>query len=200
MLGSHYSTVITTMSTDDSQRPPWSHAVREGLRDGSARVVAYPEPPDSPDARLLLAALDAYLSSLYRPEEQHTHLPPGDVAPGRGTFLVARIEVRDGTGDPGGRAPAVGCGAVRLRDPATAEVKRMWVEPEARRHGVARTLIAALEAHARDLGATRGVLETGVHQVEALPFYRAAGWRQIPCFDEYALTPTSVCFAKDLGR
>ena len=48
----------------------------------------------------------------------------------------------------------VGCGALRLLDPATAEVKRMSTLPTARGRGVARAILSALEAEARWLAAT----------------------------------------------
>src|SRR5260370_41590066 len=67
------------------------------------------------DAMALIAALDAELKSLY-PEEGATHfrLDPAEVAEGAAAFMVA---YRDGV--------PVGCGAVRLIDANTAEVKRM---------------------------------------------------------------------------
>jgi GNAT superfamily N-acetyltransferase len=46
---------------------------------------------------------------------------------------------------------AVGTGALAL-DGAWAELKRMWVIPEARRLGISKIILAALEAHARDEG------------------------------------------------
>jgi putative acetyltransferase len=91
-----------------------------------------------------------------------------------------------------------GCGAIRLLDPTTAEVKRMYVEPDHRGRGVGRAVLASLETAARQLGAERVVLETGVHQVAALSLYRRAGFQQVDCWGEYASSPTSICFAKKL--
>ena len=107
---------------------------------------------------------------------------------GRGTFLVAREDER-----------AVGCGAIRLLDPRTAEVKRMYVEPDRRGAGVGRALLDALEIAARERGVTRLVLETGIHQAAAIALYRRAGFVQIDCWGEYATAPTSVCFEKNLA-
>ena len=72
------------------------------------------------------------------------------MADGNGAFLVAYRDDQP-----------VGCGAVRLIGPATAEIKRMYVEPELRGAGIGRTLVDALEAEARRLGAEQVVLETG---------------------------------------
>jgi len=74
----------------------------------------------------------------------------------------------------------------------------MYVAPEMRGRGIARQVLDHLENEARTMGAKRLVLETGIHQEEAIGLYRAAGFSAVECFDEYAGTPTSVCFAKEL--
>jgi len=147
-----------------------------------------PEPFDSADAKRLVAALDAHLSSLYAPDQRFgPNLKPEQLAPGSGLFLVAR----DG-------GEAVGCGALRRLDPFTAEVKRMYVEPARRGRGVGAAVLERLEAAARELGVHRLVLETGIYQAEAISLYRRAGFRPVPCWDEYAAAPTSVCFEKEM--
>jgi len=140
----------------------------------------------SPEAQELIAALNAELRAMY-PEEgaNHFRLDPGEVAPGNGAFLVARA------GDT-----LVGCGATRRLDAVTFELKRMFVRPVARGRGVGATVLAALLAEARTLGATRVVLETGVRQAEAIALYRRAGFDDIPAFGEYIDSPLSVCLAK----
>jgi len=145
----------------------------------------------SPAARGLIETLNAELSSRY-PEDGATHfrLDPEEVAPGRGTFLVA---VREGR--------PLGCGAVRRIEAGVGEVKRMYVAPEARGAGIGRAVLQALEAEARALGCMRLVLETGVRQPEAIALYERAGFARIPAFGEYVHSPLSVCMAKDLeGR
>ena len=44
----------------------------------------------------------------------------------------------------------------------------------------------------------RLVLETGVHQEAAIALYRRAGFAEIDCWGEYASSPTSICFEKNL--
>jgi len=138
----------------------------------------------------LIGALNAELSGAYsEPGANHFQLDAEEVAEGRGAFLVA---YRDGV--------PVGCGALRLLDEETAELKRMYVSPEARGTGVGRRLVAALEAEARRLGVRRLVLETGIRQVAALALYRATGFHRIPLYGEYRLSPqTSVCLGKELA-
>lgn len=146
------------------------------------------EPFDSSDAKRLIAALDAGLAELYPPEQRFgPNLKAQHLEGGGGTFLVAR---------DGGRA--VGCGAIRLIDDVTAEVKRMYVEPDQRGHGVGRAVLASLQSAAAQLGARRLVLETGIYSPDALGLYRRAGFMRIDCWGEYATSPTSVCLEKKL--
>lgn len=93
---------------------------------------------------------------------------------------------------------AVGCGALRRVDATTGEVRRMFVTRSARREGVARALLARLEADALALGYRRLVLETGIRQKPAMALYRASGWRRIKAFGSYIDDPTSVCFGKTM--
>jgi putative acetyltransferase len=152
------------------------------------RLTVEAEPFESDDARRLIAALDAHLASRYPPEQRFgPNLKPEHLAPGLGTFLIARA---------GGRA--IGCGALRLLDETTAEVKRMYVEPELRGQGVAKQVLDHLESDAASLGARRLVLETGVHQVEAIGLYLRAGYEPIDCWGEYASSATSVCYEKKI--
>jgi GNAT superfamily N-acetyltransferase len=139
-------------------------------------------------ARKLIGELDAELNRLY-PEEGANFLllDAAEVEEGRGAFFVAWA----GTA-------ALGCGAVRLRDARTAEIKRMYVVPSARGHGAGVRILAMLETEARRLGARRAVLETGERQPAALALYARAGYVVVPAFDEYAGAPHSLCMAKAL--
>lgn len=139
-------------------------------------------------AAALILALNEELSRRYpEPGANHFRLDVDEVAPGRGAFFVAYAGDR-----------AIGCGAIRRLDSDTAEIKRMYVEPDMRGRGVGRVVLAALEAEARRLGVSRIVLETGERQSEALTLYLAAGFSRIPAFGEYVASPLSVCMAKDL--
>jgi GNAT superfamily N-acetyltransferase len=85
-----------------------------------------------------------------------------------------------------------------MLDPATAEVKRMYVEPDRRGTGVGRAVLSSLEAAATQLGARRLVLETGIHQEAAIALYLGAGFTQTDCWGEYTTSPTSVCYERNL--
>jgi putative acetyltransferase len=155
---------------------------------GSGNVQVREEPIGSPIARTLIAELDAELSRHYPPAQRFHDLPATDVAEGRGRFLVAWLD----------DAP-VGCGAVRMLSASAAELKRMYVVPDARGRGLSRAILAALEAEAAHLGATTVVLETGDQQHAALGLYQSAGFVRRPCFGAYAASPSSVCLQKRLG-
>ena len=140
-------------------------------------------------SRALIDALNAELRGVYtEPGATHFQLEPEEVAGGRGAFFIVYHE-----GTP------VGCGALRLIDSESAELKRMYIAPVMRGKGLGRHLVAALEAEARALGVRRLVLETGVRQAAALALYRATGFQPIPLYGEYCLSPdTSVCLGKEL--
>lgn len=144
----------------------------------------------SPEASALIAGLNLELSGAY-PEPGATHfgLDPADVAPGRGAFVLVFQDQH-----------AVGCGAVRLIDSATAELKRMYVVPECRGFGFGRRLVEALEQEAARLGATQIVLETGIRQSVAIALYARCGYTPIPLYGEYTASPgTSVCLGKQIS-
>jgi len=107
--------------------------------------------------------------------------------PPEGVFLVVREDGR-----------AIGCGGVCRFDETRAELKRMYVLPEARGRGLGRRLLVELEAEARRLGYAGIVLETGDRQPEAVGLYESAGYERIPCYGVYATRALSLCFEKRL--
>ena len=107
-----------------------------------ARLSIEPGDIAAADVRELIALLDARLSALYPPESNHGLSLAGLQAP-EIRFVVARLS-----------GEAVGCGALRL-DAGFAELKRMYVVPEARRRGVAWRLLGRLEALAAGNGRSR---------------------------------------------
>jgi ribosomal protein S18 acetylase RimI-like enzyme len=91
---------------------------------------------------------------------------------------------------------AVACGALQALDPATAEIKRMYVRPAYRGRGIARQLLDALEELAFRAGNSVLRLETGAYLPSALALYRSSGYTEIPVYGEYVGNPDSVCFEK----
>jgi len=144
----------------------------------------------SPEGVRLIAALDAELRATHpEPGSTHFSLSGEQVSDGEGAFLIAWLD-----------EVAVGCGAVRRLDEETAELKRMYVDPQVRGQGIGRTLVESLEREARALGVTRVVLETGKRLAPAIRMYEGLGYARIPLFGEYVSSPdTSVCFGKSLA-
>jgi GNAT superfamily N-acetyltransferase len=77
----------------------------------------------------------------------------------------------------------MGCGAVKHHGDAPAEIKRMWIAPQARGLGLGRRLLEQLEACALAGGARVARIETSAVLTEALALYRSAGWIEVAPFN-----------------
>jgi GNAT superfamily N-acetyltransferase len=166
-----------------------SHIATSSKRVSLETVVDFRrEELSAPIVQHLISALNAELEARY-PEEgaNFFRLDPEEVAKGRGAFLIAYLDDKP-----------VGCGAIRMIEPAVAEIKRMYVDPTLRGRRVGRQIVLALEAQAIQLGAKRIVLETGPRQPDAIAMYAHAGFYEIPLYGEYIGSLFSVCMAKDL--
>ncbi len=95
-------------------------------------------------------------------------------------------------------AQAIGCGAIKEQAPGMMEVKRMYVLPENRKHGIATLILTELEQWAAELGYRTCVLETGKRQPEAIALYTRNGYKIIPNYGQYVGIYNSVCFQKAL--
>ncbi len=140
------------------------------------------------DPRLvpLVAALDADLRARYG-EAQDGYAPMNlisDASP----FVIAL----DAAGVP------VGCATFRPYDATSAEVKRMFVAPVARRRGLAAQILTAVEAWAREEGFATAILETGIHQHEAIALYHREGYADTEPFGNYVGMSLSLCMRKTL--
>lgn len=142
----------------------------------SASVQITAVDPEHPDARYCLAEYVAELNRRSRrgfdPSVGATALPH-EVRPPAGEFLVAHLH-----GEP------VGCGAVKHHVGQPAEIKRMWIAPDARGLGLGRRLLETLEECAVAGGARVAHIETSAVLGEALSLYRASGWVEVPAFND----------------
>ncbi|MEU9186622.1 GNAT family N-acetyltransferase [Streptomyces sp. NPDC048484] len=150
---------------------------------------------DHPDAVKLNDQVQAEYAVRYGDEGDVTPLDPSMFRPPLGLYLIAY----DGLGRP------VATGGWRTQDEndegysdGDAELKRMYVVDEARGNGLARRILAALEADARAAGRTRMVLETGNKQPEAIALYASSGYEPCVKFGHYRFHEDSRCFAKPL--
>lgn len=150
----------------------------ERNRAGSVVVRA---DPDDPEAAALLREYTAEVGSrqLGRPATEaeieefvRTNSSTG-MRPPDGEFLLVRRAGR-----------ALGCAGVRWLDAYTGEVKRMYVAPAGRGHGLGRVLLDAAHEAIRPSGRNRSRLDTRGELGEAIGLYRAAGYREIPRYNE----------------
>jgi GNAT superfamily N-acetyltransferase len=138
--------------------------------------VVAPAAWDDPDVQRLIAAQQVELRARYDGAgEPGTPPSAADVS----VVLLAR--------DEAGRA--LGCGALRHLGDDVAELKRMYVVPEARGRGVSKAVLAGLEAAATARGWTTLRLETGPRQPEAVGLYERAGYLPIAAFGAYVGSP-----------
>ncbi|MFC4721969.1 GNAT family N-acetyltransferase [Geojedonia litorea] len=93
----------------------------------------------------------------------------------------------------------VGCGALKMFDADTMEIKRMFTVPESRGKGIAEKILNALESWASELGCNQVVLETGINQQEALALYKKSGFERINNYGQYIGVENSFCFRKTLN-
>jgi len=138
-------------------------------------VELIPRPYGHPDVVALTDEVQAHYRELYDGEGDQGPAEVADFEPPTGHFVVGYVE---------GVPVAMG-GWRRLGDrpglPSanTAEIKRMYVVPSARRRGLSRLVLAELEASARSAGLDWLVLETGRPQTSAVRLYRSAGYTEV---------------------
>jgi putative acetyltransferase len=140
---------------------------------------------DPRDFVSFLQASDDYAASLYPAESNHMLDVETLLRPQMNFFGISV----DGV--------IKGCGGFWAHQDYV-EIKRVWIDPSARRFGLSRKLMTVLEDEARVLGFKFARLETGISQPEALGLYRALGYADRAPFGEYKLDPLSVFMEKAL--
>lgn len=118
--------------------------------------------------------VEEYVESLgidlgFQEIEQELAEFPGKYGPPGGRILLALVD-----------AEPAGCVAVRGFEGDACEMKRLYVRPAFRDHGLGRALaVGAIEA-ARELGYGRMRLDTQPEMEAARGLYRSLGFREIP--------------------
>lgn len=134
------------------------------------------EDPTTPDARWCIEQYFAELDTRFDAGFDPAKSIPADarelVLP-RGELLIARL-----------RGRPVGCGALKFHPGEPAELKRMWVDQEARGFGLGRRLLVELERHAKRAGTRLVRLETNRTLKEAIQLYRSSGYREVAAFNK----------------
>lgn len=145
-------------------------------------AIISPERPDTPDAKALIAELEAHLVPLYPRESRHGYSVEKLIAEAVAFFLIHH----DGV-------PA-GCGGIKLFGTEYGEIKRMYVRPQFRGLGFGEMMVNHLADYARNHGVGILRLETGIHQHAAIKLYERMGFRRIPPFGEYQEDPLSIFY------
>lgn len=153
----------------------------------ASAITITQESPRQPDAVALVAALDAYLKERYADDTCHL-LDIESLAADDVRFFLARRD--DGQ--------AVGCAALRVDPSGYGEVKRMFVSPQARGGRVGERLLDRLAEQARAERLTALLLETGIHQPEAVALYRKAGFVARGPYADYPDIPESLFMERPL--
>ncbi|MGW0705979.1 GNAT family N-acetyltransferase [Streptomyces sp. NPDC002643] len=152
-------------------------------------------PFDHPDAVKLNDEVQAEYGVRYGDGGDATHVDPAHFVPPAGLYLIAYDEHGRPLATGGWRAQDTNDEGYLDGD---AEIKRMYVIPEARGRGLARRILTELESDARQAGRTRMVLETGSKQPEAVALYTSSGYEPCAKFGYYRFHELSLCFAKPL--
>jgi GNAT superfamily N-acetyltransferase len=140
---------------------------------------------DNTDFKTLVALLDADLK--IRDGDEHAFYAQFNKITTIRNAIVCYIDDK-----------AIGCGAFRAYDKSIVEIKRMFVLPECRGHGIAMKILNELELWAAELNYREYILETGKKQPEAIRLYQKAGYAVIPSYGQYLHVENSVCMMKSV--
>jgi GNAT superfamily N-acetyltransferase len=115
---------------------------------------------------------------------------PGKYAPPWGELMLACAPAGD----------ALGCVAVRpLEGAAVCEMKRLYVRPAARGHGLGAALVTAIIGCAQELGYAEMKLDTLAGMAEAFALYKRFGFLEIPAYYHNPV-PGTVYLGRRLTR
>ena len=166
---------LAPLSTAQRERLVAAMADVEGLL-RAASIEVCPEAPSSAASRWCLAEYFQELSERFEigfdPAKSNS-ASDAEMTPPAGFFVVAWLDDRP-----------VGCGALKLGERTTGEIKRMWTAPPSRGLGVARKVLRTLEAMALAAGLKKLRLETNRTLREAQALYRQEGYREVEPFND----------------
>lgn len=150
-----------------------------------SRITIHIESPVSDDGRKLIDGSEIALREVFTEDECFTFTAEELDRPGT-SFFVARQN-----GEAMGCVAMVNCGDY-------AEIKRLFVPAKARGLGLAKALMAHLEAAASSAGYKAVRLETGPQLVAAVALYRSLGYQLRGRFGDYDDHPSSLFMEKHL--
>jgi ribosomal protein S18 acetylase RimI-like enzyme len=149
------------------------HIVERLLTASAVRIEV--TDPAHPDAVLCISRYFAELAHTFEggfdpgittPASEDALRPPA------GSFLVARLH-----------GEAIGCVGVKFLADQVAEIKRLWISPDARGLGLGRRMLAEAESLGLRHGARVARLDTNRTLHAAIALYHATGYREISAFN-----------------
>jgi ribosomal protein S18 acetylase RimI-like enzyme len=162
-------------------------------------------PPDRAPMNELLT--DYYDLMISRIEAMGGSVPPGKQAldefwneielflPPSGLLVLARLE----------NGALVGCGSLKEIGEGKGELKRLFVKPETRGHGVGRRLVELRIDAAREKGLKTLYVDTLKNNTEMRGLYKKLGFEEVDLYEESAsyrllpqLTPFLCYYSIDL--
>src|SRR5690242_2893426 len=125
----------------------------------SDEVILKKSSPFDPEISELIQELDRYQADLYPPESNHLDALQLLAQPNCNLIAAYKAD------------KIVGIGAAKIME-NEGELKRFFVRPSFRGHGIAECIVATLEKWLLDNDVRTIRLETGIRQPEALRFYQ----------------------------
>ncbi len=157
---------------------PFAEADAPEVRELFIRINRLLAPADLKDA------FEAYIVSALREEIDRISEYYGEKS---GAFWVAVIGIR-----------VVGMFGLEPSGPEAMELRRMYVDPDWRRRGIAQKMLQFAEDHCRIHHLSRLDLSTSEVQSEALSFYRNAGYQLVR--EEVAGSPSNKTVGGGIRR
>ena len=139
---------------------------------------------DHPDFKKLTALFDEYLIDIDGDEK--------DFFAQYNQIYLENVIVCYDNNEP------AGCGAFKNHQNQTAEIKRMFVNPDHRKKGVANLVLSELEVWAKEIGCASCILETSFKLVNAIALYKKTGYEITENYGQYIGVESSVCMKKVL--
>ncbi len=185
----HAAGILTSLDSRQQQTLVDAMATVDRLLTASMIEFAVVD-PEHPAAREATARYLAELDARFRNgliTQGTISATDDEVRLPRGITLLATLH-----GEP------AALGLLKFAPDGTTHLKRMWVNPDLRGLGLGRRLLTTLEAHAAEHRIHTVQLETNFALTEAIALYRAAGYVEVPAFND---EPNGdLWFEKHLGE
>lgn len=130
---------------------------------------------------------ESYYSSIVGGQQNRQAFVPYNLSESISDVVIASVS---GT--------AVGCAGLKAYSESDAEIKRVWVNRNCRRHHIADEMLDRIEKKAKDLGFQRTILQTRPIMKDSVSLYLKRGYYRIENYPPYDQLEGAVCFAKVL--